>query len=167
MTRDEFKNCTELTDFCKTCLTNEFCGGARYMEIWEQSDSLSEFKYNVRQDKTLKLEQGTAELLKGDWYYLRDILGSNQFKTESDAGGVKIGNGDMSIIIPNGYGDGTTRVAILEPKEMNSSAFNFITAVEGTVNIYTYDCGSDIECTIKGRYGIYSKDGFVVFERWQ
>lgn len=93
-------------------------------------------------------------------------MGDKQFKTESDTGGIKIGNNGFTIIIPNGYGDGITRVAILEKEEMNNCTFDFFTSVFGSINIYDYDCGNEVECTINGRYGIYSKGGFVVFEKW-
>ena len=48
----------------------------------------------------------------------------------------------MSVLIPGGCGDGETRVAILNKEEMNRSAFNFFTSIEGKIDIYSYDCGS-------------------------
>lgn len=110
--------------------------------------------------------------IKNKWYEIREMLAEKIFKTYSDAGALKIGNKDFSILIPNGYGDGETRVAIIkleEKKYYDLEAFRFFTSVEGTFDIYDYDCDSsgDIIQTIEGRYGIYVYEGFVVFEQWE
>lgn len=169
LTLYDFKTTKEISDFAKRCLENNWHGGKTYMKIWKESKNLKDFKQRVLQNEEVKLLQGTAELMKNDvdnWRYLRSILGDKQFKTSSDAGGVKIGNENFEIIIPNGVGDGITRVAVLNKNEMNDSAFDYITFCKGKINIYNYDCGCEIAKTIEGRYGIYSKDGFVVFEKW-
>jgi len=92
--------------------------------------------------------------------------------TLSDAGSVKIGNDNFSVLIPNGYGDGDTKVIIVSNIDCESfKSFKFFTSIKGNINIYNYDCDSPcleskvIE-TIKGWYGVYYKDGTVLFEKW-
>lgn len=86
----------------------------------------------------------------------------------SDAGSVKIGNDSFTILVPNGYGDGFTDVVVLSVDEdFEKDGFRFFTSVDGTFNIYSYDCGDKVKLTISGNYGIYYKDGFVVFEQWR
>lgn len=100
------------------------------------------------------------------WKRVRHMLGEKCKKTISDAGSLKIGNESFSINISNGYGDGETKYAILERNELNDDMMDFLTSVEGTLNIYSYDCGSHINETISGRYGIYRYDGIIVFKKW-
>lgn len=90
------------------------------------------------------------------------------FKTVSDAGSVKIGNGSFSILIPNGYGDGMTDVCVVDDRNENPFAdvLKFLTSVEGKIDIYSADCGNSVETGLIGRYGIYYGYGFVVFEKW-
>ncbi len=89
------------------------------------------------------------------------------YRTASDAGSVKIGNDKFSILIPNGYGDGMTDVCIVYTKDNPfSNVLKFLTSVEGTIFIYSYDCGDAVETTLIGRFGIYHGNGFVVFEKW-
>lgn len=91
-----------------------------------------------------------------------------RYKTVSDAGSVKIGNDKFSILIPNGYGDGMTDVCIVYTKDNPfSNVLKFLTSVEGTIYIYSHDCGNSVETGLIGRYGIYYGHGFVVFEKWE
>lgn len=83
------------------------------------------------------------------------------FHTLSDVGGLKIGNKDFSIIIPNGYGDGETNVYISEKKI--HVPLEYYTFVKGTIEIDDYDCGGTIITTLKGTYHIYIGNGNVVF----
>lgn len=104
----------------------------------------------------------------GHWKRLRALLGSRVNKTISDAGGLKIGNDSFSVIIPNGRGDGTTRYAVIDKDEFWIGGFmNYFAPVDGEIRIYDYDCGNDVAETITGRYGVYTFDGIVVFERWE
>lgn len=105
------------------------------------------------------------------WKEIRAAFGDGCVKTESDAGGVKVGNDAFSFIVPNGRGDGTTRVRVFDetPEELEhwlNTVMTFQTSVTGTFNIYDYDCGGDPVVTLSGRYGIYSYEGLVAFIRW-
>ena len=165
MTRSEFLETKEITQFCKGCLDNEF--QPEYLtiqELWEKASDINEFKKFVKENKEVRLSQGAAELLKDDWNYLRSMLSDKMFKTDSEAGSVKIGNENFSILIPNGMGDGTTRVDILNSDEFNRSAFYYFTIISGKFNIYSYDCGEEIEKEMNGKFQVYYKDGIVIFE---
>lgn len=164
MNRKDFNTTKELDEFIKKCICNKFAGKEDiYMELWEKSETVDDFKKLVFHDKRLLTEQATGEMFKHDWYFKRNMLGNKQIKLYSDAGGVKVGTDNFSIIIPNGYGDGITRFAVLNEDEVNTSVFNYFTLLEGDeINIYKSDCGNTILQTLKGRYGAYYSDGFVV-----
>ena len=105
------------------------------------------------------------------WKFNRNVLGEDCFKTSSDMGGIKVGNNNFSIIIPNGRGDGTTRVSVKsksaqELRNYTHNCFNYFTSIEGEFNIYSYDCENDVVTTVNGRYGIFYYDGLVLFEEW-
>lgn len=111
-----------------------------------------------------------AKTYKPDTYWktIREFIGDQQFKTDSDAGSVKIGNETFSVLIPNGRGDGITRVAVVEDEpEFNSLDMDFFTSVSGKFGIYDYDCGDRVSMTLDGRYSVYYYDGFVVFAKEQ
>lgn len=92
--------------------------------------------------------------------------------TSSDAGGVKIGVDQFTIVIPNGYGDGDTEVFIYDDNDkidddIKYNQLKFLTFIDGEkINIYSYDCGNEVAETISGRYGVYYYDGCVYFESW-
>lgn len=153
------------------CLENSWHGGARYKELWEQAESKEEFLKLIAKDPEVRYKQATAILFKNDFHYLRDFFGDEEFKTYSDVGGVKVGNDTFNVVVPNGYGDGVTRCRMVEKgTPWPSDAFTFWGCINGTdINIYEYDCGSDVERHLDGtRYGcFYNGTGsFVVFERW-
>lgn len=89
-----------------------------------------------------------------------------QFTTSSDAGSVKVGNENFTVLIPNGYGDGLTNVYVLEENE-NICDFtkeaNYFTRIEGTFNIYDDDCWKDPTAliTLKGGYSAWYFNGEV------
>lgn len=99
------------------------------------------------------------------WYYLREMIGDKCRKTDSDAGGLKIGTDNFSIIVPNGHGDGVTRYAILDEKDFYADhhIISYFTLVEGNIKIYAYDCGTDVDQEICGRFQVYYNNGIVVF----
>lgn len=125
-------------------------------------------------DEKIKMTQAYAIASKRinpdgrHWYRMREILGDKCKKTLSDAGGIKIGSRDFSMIIPNGYGDGITRYAILPYNTFNDGMFDFETSVKGSsIRIYDYDCGSRVLETLSGKYNVYTREGIVVFADMQ
>lgn len=96
-----------------------------------------------------------------------------KYYTAADAGSVRIGNDQFTILVPNGYGDGATTVHILErdeelPDEELPEA-RFFTSFSGKdIKIYAYDCGGDAAVArISGRFGAYVNDKKVYFIRWE
>jgi|GEM_PF-956631 len=168
------KDAPQIKDFTKRYMLDPATGKFKpaFEELWNQANTLSEFMELTQNDPRTSLERATAFLFREHpltdalWKFQRSQLGEKSFHTISDAGSLKIGNDSFSILIPNGYGDGTMRCAILESGEFNRDAFEFFTSIEGTLNIYGYDCGDDVVKTITGRFGIYHGNGFVVLERW-
>lgn len=146
----------------------------KHLEAAKDSEN---FIDRVLEDETLKKYQGYAELSKlcrpeNHWYRVREMFGSRTFKTDSDAGAVKVGNQDFSVMIANGVGDGTSRVAVFNNKEESafySNMMNYQTTVCGEFYIYDYDCGNtpatkDGEIvTLKGTYHVYVYEGLVAF----
>lgn len=100
---------------------------------------------------------------------LKEMLGGVAMLTTtmSDAGSVKVGDDSFSILIPNGRGDGVTIVAISEERTPMTHIMKFLTSISGTFNIYKHDCENEVRRTITGRYGIYNRDGVVLFEKWE
>ena len=91
--------------------------------------------------------------------------------TMSDVGSVKVGiEGKCTILIPNGYGDGTTEVRLVPNRDYIPDGASFLTTVEGEeIEIFSHDCGQEVIKTLSGRFGIYNMHadhGIVIFERW-
>lgn len=89
-----------------------------------------------------------------------------QFTTGSDAGSVKVGNENFTVLIPNGYGDGLTNVYVLEENEDIcdfTKKAKYFTAVEGTFNLYDDDCIKDatVLITLTGWYSAWYYNGEV------
>lgn len=102
------------------------------------------------------------------WKTIRECLGERQFKTDSDAGSVRIGNATFTMLVPNGFGDGISRVAVFDDRDdFNAdSLLTFFTIVNGAFNVYAYDCGGEeTVATLDGKYAIYYGKGFVAFVR--
>lgn len=78
--------------------------------------------------------------------------------TLSDAGSVKIGNNDFSVLIPNGYGDGQTEVFITTKRV--HVPLRFWTTISGT-----FEIGNDSRYTLNGDYSIFYGNGYVVFSK--
>ena len=95
------------------------------------------------------------------------------FQTISDIGSVLVGTREFGVALTNGIGDGTTNVIILDndQKCLIPKYADFNTSIEGTFNIYNYDCSTrvdaDIVTTLSGRYGVYYLDDNVYFLKWE
>ena len=98
----------------------------------------------------------------------------------SDRGAVLIGNNDWAFAVPNGYGDGETKVTIWEEESEEfldyekKRKLRFLASAEGTFNIYKNDCADfkagynhDIWTTLQGRYGVYYGTSEVAFVKWE
>ena len=157
--------------FVKGCIFNNWVKG--YDEIMQHlrdAADTEDFINKILGDPELATTQAYAEVSKklrpdSHWYRVREMFGDNVIKTSSDAGSVKIGVDNMSILVPNGYGDGISRVAIFDDsKAFNDSMMSYFTTIKGeNVIIYDYDCGDVAATTISGKYHIYYYSGLVAF----
>lgn len=121
------------------------------------------------QGTSIRAEYIRHEMPERVWKEIRAAIGDSCVKTVSDAGGVKIGSDSMSLIVPNGRGDGTTRVGVIDDRnriEDWTPAMTFFSSIDGSFSIYSYDCGGEPVKTLVGRYGIFFYDGIVIFEKW-
>lgn len=122
------------------------------------------------EDKEIMMTQeyAIASFLADDgshWYRLRAMVGEVKH-TYSDAGTLKIAKDGFTVRIPNDYGDGTMRYAVVNDEDFNHFMAKFCCEVRGEFNVYDYDCGDEICETLKGRYFVYYYDGIVVFTKW-
>lgn len=97
----------------------------------------------------------------------------------SDIGSCLIGNKDWIFAVPNIGGDGETKISIFseDGKEFweyeKKHNLKFISSVQGTFNIYSYDCAfheckdEDVIATLSGRYGVYQGEWEVAFVKWK
>lgn len=167
------------SEFWKVCVAHIFEDysdapketAQKMQAMFEAAEDLDDFQEKILEstDPDITMTQAYAVLSKrteGHWYRLRAMMGDKCRKTESDAGGLKIGDDHFSILI-NGEGDGITRYAVFNRDEWNPNMATFTTSIEGTFNIYAYDCGDEVAETLSGRYGIYTYEGIVIFERWE
>lgn len=98
---------------------------------------------------------------------------------DSDIGSCLIGNKDWTFAVPNFGGDGTTKILVFDKNDKEFYKYEkehdlkFFSSVEGTFNIYGYDCAfsdgcndEDVIATLSGRYGVYQGWYKVVFVKW-
>lgn len=108
------------------------------------------------------------------WYRIRDLFGDRCFKTYSDVGSLLVGNESFQVLIPNGKGDGTTRVAVFKKNDSVSVGLIELMmdrkhgpTLNGKFNIYSYDCDNPEKDeplkTLDGKFLTYYYDGFVAF----
>ncbi len=166
------------------CIFNEFNAGyekenqTAYLDflkrLLRQAADTDDFVSRYLDKETAKehgyyTSQGYQEALRKyrydeTWYYIRECFGTKCQKSWSDAGGLKIGDDKVSILISNGYGDGEMRFAVLNANEFYLDLLSYFTMIEvkEPINIYSYDCGDAVAETLEqGRYSIYSGRGFV------
>lgn len=106
------------------------------------------------------------------------------FETNSDIGGVVVGNESFCMNLKNGYGDGTTHVYVFNTKRIPIELIEFLNfndCLGGKFNIYEDDISvydkekSKVLCTLEGYYGAYYAKNetwwygagpIVVLEKW-
>lgn len=156
-------------DFEVRCLLNpwaQHCDPEKVGRLWDEAETREDFIKALQADDDLKFGQACGILSKGDFYFIRGLIGDRQFKTVSDAGSVRIQNGGFHVLIPNGHGDGYSRVAVIENRdEWNEEVLNYWSMVEGDFAICSGDCTDLVAKYMSGRYHVYYGDSFVVFVR--
>lgn len=99
---------------------------------------------------------------------------------DSDIGSCLIGNKDWTFAVPNIGGDGRTKISIFNEDDIKFSKYEkennliFMSSVQGTFNIYSYDCAfqdsckeKDVIAALSGRYGVYRGEMEVAFVKWE
>lgn len=151
------------------CVTNMYAR-AYYQQLSDYADEaedLETFLVYVRGDDSLRFSQAYGELGRRLHWPLPIAYDADVLTTYSDAGGVRIGDlsGTATALIPNGYGDGETRVII---GKVNTCMLSLVVSIEGVYQIYAYDCARmseacDDDYIIEGRFSVYSGEGTVAF----
>lgn len=99
-----------------------------------------------------------------------------KFVCESDIGSVLVGNEQVRFALPNIGGDGLTTLIICNNLEeyyhnVEGKRTMFTTVIEGTFNVFSYDCSNgreeDIVTTLTGRYGVYRDSWKVILVKWE
>lgn len=111
-----------------------------------------------------------SKMTEEHWYRIRSVFGNKQFKTDSDIGCLLVNN---NTLIRNGYGDGTTRVAIFNEDDEDYRGTDFFdkmmnpcdVSFRGKIDIYDYDIVGEgkVIKTINGDYSVYTYDGLIAF----
>lgn len=170
---------TGMPFFAAQCCTNEYGGNKPdlFQEHWEQAKDIDDFYARVVADPALKMTQGYAEISKltpKHWYRCREMFGDRCFKTDADAGAVKITSedGTFSVGVPNGKGDGTVRCAIFDnADDLNAHMLNYTgISLHGSFLIQSYDCETDTDdytAKLAGDYLVYSYEGLVAFVKFR
>ena len=174
----------KIDKFVKSCMNSTYSNGAKennewYKDCLEKAKNTSEFLelYFTTKDKEIIFCQAYGELLrrsniyyKGFSKYVSNILkhANKKLTTESDRGDLKIGNKEVAFYVANRYGDGCTNVYFFEKSNEWIRAVEHLmdtsmTSVIGKFDIFQYDCGDKVLCTIEGNYNIHSYCGNVVF----
>ena len=86
-----------------------------YSKLYESCRNYDEFEKRVLNKECCLNDIYSAISMYGKdrinhWYRIRELFGDRCFKTASDVGSLLVGNEEFQVLIPNGYGDGTTRV---------------------------------------------------------
>lgn len=177
----EFNESEEIRKHTKSCLLNTYGINTCHqfaVNCIEKAKNIEDFKriFFEEADDKVKLSQGYAELSKEDilhWYRVRDMFSESTklFKLSSDAGGVLVGREPFYTVINNGYGDGSTRVAIFcgeQTKNFNSHMMNFSQMLTGEFDIHACDTSNHIVvATLKGKWLAYNCEGLVAFEGYK
>lgn len=140
-------------------------------QLLDKAENTDDFVNMFLDNKKYRPLQCYQELIKRErpdraWYFVRENFGNRCIKISSDAGGVRFGTKDFSLIVPNGYGDGITRLAVFENYKAfySDNIMQYFTSVNGRFSIFG-DCG-DYDQTIAdldGDYFVYTYRGLVAF----
>lgn len=151
-------------EFLHQCLNNQFVYTNEQKELFNnlvsQAASSEDFINSVLNCEALNQTQLYAELAKDSGRFsnilLRDYEWNNGF---TDNGSVLIASKSLCFNVPTGNGDGDFYFLSCKKGEFNTELLNFMTDVEGEfiVNGTEY---------LKGRFGVFFGNGFVVFEQW-
>ena len=141
-------------------------------ELIEKAKTSEDFISGVLDCEQLKMTQLYAELAKDSGRYIDILLRDYKWSEGlTDGGAVYIGRDRMKVGISTGGGDGKFYVKFCKKEEFNTCLLDFVTDIDGIFHVYnglrSILTGEEgVLFTLQGRYGIYSGNGFVVFEEW-
>lgn len=97
-----------------------------YSKLYECCRNYDEFEERVLNKECCLNDIYSAISMYGKdrrnhWYRIRELFGDRCFKTASDVGSLLVGNEEFQVLIPNGYGDGTTRVAVFNKADSDGN----------------------------------------------
>lgn len=167
-------------DCCVRLLAARILHCDDYSKLYESCRNYDEFEKRVL-NKECPLNGIYSDISmygkdrKNHWYRIRELFGDRCFKTASYVGSLLVGNEEFQVLIPNGHGDGTTRVAVFNKADSDFDVASRVMSdmmdsgpyLYGEFNIYPYDCSDptvDEPCkTLEGRYWTYYYDGLIAF----
>lgn len=104
-----------------------------------------------------------------EWYAVRNAIADNFIKTDADAGSVGVIYDGEFFLVSNFYGDGLTRVGVVDsfPKSLKAQ-MHFMGYYYGkNLMISDYDCKviprTDLKIDPDVLYACFSRAGIVVF----
>lgn len=146
-----------------------------FRKHWERAKDFETFLLAIRNDESLWYTSQAYGLMHKRLHWrtmpINPACVERTLYTIADGGSVRIGDlaGTCAMYIPNGYGDGETRVCVTGVNGFNKAAFDYIGSISGCFQIYGTDhapFGPTDAVDLDGSYGVYSANGIVVFERW-
>ena len=158
------------TEFETVCLLDRLnINVARVRELWDKADNKSSFIRALQADPELRFSQACGILSRNNYYFIRSMIGDHMVaKTKSDAGSVRVFHDGFYVYLPNGEGDGDSRVCLFRKGEhdlFNSHLFNYQGMLSGSFDVDDYDC-NDVPHSVlhlEGSYHVYFGSTFVVF----
>ena len=151
-------------------------GQEQIKEIFSASETMQEFVEKVLERRELMANQVYCELAmycSEDFCAMLEQAANHLdcYETSSDAGGVRLYNAEGYVIVSNGIGDGICHVVVGSDDGQPENSFlryvmNFQCSIGGTHCVSAYDCTDSDMLELKGRYGVYSKEGYVYLEKW-
>lgn len=167
--KDKLEN--SFSDFEVRCLLNPYGAHVdpeKVRRLWDAAESKLDFVAALQADEDLRFGQACGVLSARDFHFIRGMVGAREIKTSSDAGGVLVAHDGFGVIVPNGEGDGTSRVAVFDDEEeINTSALRYFTMLTGRFEIHDYDCSdeSPVVARLEGQFNVWYGMGFVIFVR--
>ncbi len=153
--------------------------GVVFIDAWEDENDDSDGRIIAKVDATGKVEYVDPRAVNDTFAQeiirltVKDVLmrDMTELTYSCDMGSLKIGTGDMSMFINNGYGDGRFKVRInlnkVEPSNDMHFEGHFTVRTSGSVHVFRHDCSTDAIYTFTktGRYFCYTDNG-IIYITW-
>lgn len=170
----------KVNKFIKTCMLDEHNDNAKANKKWflsclEKAKNLDDLERMYFQTNNINIicSQGYGVFSQRSAHHTSRLkklfsYADNSIITYSDIGSLKIGVENSSILIPNGYGDGETKIAFFNADNPYVEALEymmmFFTTIDGEFNLYEYDCGDKVTTSLKGKYFVFYSNSYIAFQ---